>query len=185
MKRINILIGDPASAPGGDAFGVIGLQATWPERKIYIRHAKQFWNKPYRIIANHFKVLHRQINFTLLILEKNFDYEKVSKAFSHLPITYVSTTGNMTEKNRAKGWAVDKPYMIKWLKTEYKIHTIQYPNIKSADMAELINQQNEMVGITAPSGHISYKRQRGRHDDLFLAKLIGCNAIRIWWDNQR
>ncbi len=182
MKRINILIGDPAKS--GDAFGVVGLEGTWPERKIYIRHAKQFWKKPYKIIANHFESMHKQINFTLMILEKNFDYHNVSRAFAHLPITFVSTTGTLTEKNKAKGWAVDKPYMIGWLKNEYKNHTIQYPKEKSADMQELINQQNEIVGITAPSGHISYKRQRGRHDDLFMPKLIGCNVIRIWWDTQ-
>ncbi len=182
MKSLKLLIGDPGKS--NDPFGVIGLEATRPERKIYVRYAKQFKKTPYRAVVEEFEKLHRQIHFSLMILEKNFDYEKISKAFNHLPITYVSTTGGMTEKNRAKGWAVDKPYMIGWLKTEYKNHTIQYPNIKSADMSELINQQNQIVGITAPSGHVSYKAQRGRHDDLFMAKLIGCNAIRIWWDQQ-
>ena len=182
MKSLNILIGDPGKS--NDPFGVIGLEGTWPERKIYIRHARQFKKAPYAAVVKHFEILHSQINFPLMLIEKNFDYENVSKAFSNLPITYVSTTGNMTEKARAKGWAVDKPFMIGWLKEEYKTHTIQYPNIKSADMDELINQQNQIVGITAPSGHVSYKAQRGRHDDLFLACLIGCNAIRIWWDQQ-
>lgn len=180
MKSFKILSGDPARS--SDSFGVVGLEATWPERKIHIRYAKQFWNEPYGIVANHFTTLQKKVKPDMMILEKNFDYDEVSKAFVHLPITYVSTTGNMTEKNRSKGWAVDKPYMIKWLKTEYTRHTIQYPSNKTTDMAELINQQNEMVGITSPSGHVSYKRKRGRHDDLFLACLIGCNAIRILWD---
>ena len=182
IKSLKLLVGDPAKS--GDAFGVLGLQGTWPERKIYIRHAKQFWNEPYGIVANHFITLQKKVKPDMIILEKNFDYEDISKAFAHLPIIYVSTTGNVTEKNRAKGWAVDKPFMIGWLKTEYTRHTIQYPTNQTADMAELVNQQNEMVGITSPSGHVSYKRKRGRHDDLFLCKLIGCNAIRIWWDNQ-
>lgn len=181
MKSLKLLVGDPAST-GNDYFGIIGLEGTYPEKKIFIRHAKQFQKTPYHIVADHFEYLHRQINFDLIILEKNFDYDKICKAFKHLPITYVSTTGNLTEKNRAKGWAVDKPYMIGWLKTEYKKHTIQYPANQTGDMAELINQQNQIVGITAPSGHVSYKRTRNRHDDLFMAKMIGCNAIRIWWN---
>ena len=40
MKSLNILIGDPGKS--NDPFGVIGLEGTWPERKIYIRHARQF-----------------------------------------------------------------------------------------------------------------------------------------------
>ncbi len=188
MKSLKLLIGDPAHL-GSDAFGVIGLEATYPERKIYIRYAKQHWKKPYSYVANHFSALHKQFNFDKIIIEKNFDYENVASAFAHLPITYISTSSGLSEETRAKGWAVDKPFMINWLKQEYKKHTIQYPNYNppnkmSKDMAELINQRNEMVGITAPSGHVSYKRTRNRHDDLFLGELIGCNAIRIWWDLQ-
>jgi len=181
-KVLRLLIGDPAKTT--DAFGVIGVEATWPARKIYLRFAKRFWNEPYKVVANHFALLKRLYKINMMILEKNFDYENVSKAFAHLPITYVTTTGNMTEEKRAKGWAVDKPYMIGWLKQEYKKHTILYPRLLSVEFQELINQRNEMVGITAPSGHVSYKRQRGRHDDLFMAELIGCNAVRLWWDLQ-
>lgn len=182
MKSLRLLIGDPGKT--NDPFGVVGLEATYPEKKIYIRYSKEFKKTPYRIIAKHFDTLYNQVHFDLLILEKNFDYENVSKAFAYLPITYVSTSSTLTDKNRARGWAVDKPFMIGWLKEHYKNHTIQYPNVKSAGISELINQQNQIVGITAPSGHVSYKAQRGRHDDLFMAKLIGCNAVRIWWDQQ-
>lgn len=177
------MIGDPAKA--GDSFGVVGLQGTYPERRIYTRHAKEFKRESYDTVANHFSKLHKKQNFDLMMLEKNFDYENVSKAFAHLPITYVTTSAGLTEQTRSKGFAVDKPFMISWLRQEYKKHTIQYPTRPSKDMAELINQRNEIVGITSPSGHVSYKRQRGRHDDLFLPELIGCNAIRIWWAQQQ
>ncbi len=181
-KSLRLLIGDPGRTT--DPFGAIGLEATWPKKRIFVKYAKQFKRKPYRYVANEFRKLNNKIHFDLMILEKNFDYERVSRAFSSLDITYVSTTGNMTEKARAKGWAVDKPYMIGWLKEQYPLHTIQFPKSPSADMEELLNQRNQIVGITAPSGHVSYKAQRGRHDDLFMAKLIGCNAVRIWWDLQ-
>jgi len=183
MKSLNLLIGDPAKA--GDSFGVVGMQGTWPERKIYVRHAIEFKREKYSTVANHFESMNKKINFHLMMLEKNFDYEDVSKAFSHLPIKYVSTSAGLTEETNADGWVVDKPFMIKWLKTEYKKHTVQYHDKKSDGIAELINQRNQIVGITSPSGHVSYKRQRGRHDDLFMCELIGCNAIRIWWDQQR
>lgn len=182
MKSLKLLIGDPAKST--DAFGIIGLEGTYPEKKIYIRYAKQFFKKPYSFVANHFAKLHKKLNFDMMIIEKNFDYDNVSKAFAHLPIKYVSTSSGLTEETRRNGWSVDKPYMIGWLKKEYKKHTVQYPNKQSDDIQELINQRNEIVGITAPSGHVSYKRQRGRHDDLFLGELIGANAIRLWWDIQ-
>ena len=183
MKTLKLLIGDPAKS--NDPFGVEGLEATWPERKIYARHAKQFKKEPYSTVARHFSDMHKKINFDMMILEKNFDYENVSKAFAYLPIRYVSTSSNLTEETRSKGWTVDKPFMIGWLKTEYKKHTVQYLEKPNDDMQELINQRNEIVGITAPSGHVSHKRQRGRHDDLFLCELIGCNFIRLWWDEQK
>ena len=181
-KSLRLLIGDPGRTT--DPFGVIGLEATWPKRKIFMRYAKQFKRKPYRYVANEFRKLNNKIKFDLMILEKNFDYERVSMAFSTLPITYVSTTGNMTEQARAKGWAVDKPFMIGWLKEQYPLHTIQFPKSPRDDIEELLNQRKQIVGITAPSGHTAYKAQRGRHDDLFMAQLIGCNAARIWWDQQ-
>lgn len=182
MKSLKLLIGDPGKT--NDPFGVIGQEATWPKRQIFTRHAKQFKGAPYGVVADHFTKLHKKHNFDMLILEKNFDYENVSKAFSHLPITYVTTSSNLTDKKRSTGWSVDKPFMINWLKTEHKLHTLQYPKNQSIDMVELENQRNQIVGVCSPSGHTSYKAQRSRHDDLFMAELIGCNAIRVWWDLQ-
>lgn len=182
MKTLRLLVGDPARA--GDSFGILGLEGTYPEKKIYIRLAKEFKRESYGTVANYFSKIHKKLNFDMLLIEKNFDYDEVSKAFARLPITYVTTSANLTEETRAKGWSVDKPYMIKWLKPQYEKHAILYPSTQSSAMQELINQRNEVVGITAPSGHVSYKRQRGRHDDLFLCELIGCNAIRIWWNMQ-
>lgn len=181
MKTLRIVSGDPGKT--NDPFGVVGLEGTWPEKKIYIRYAKQFKRKSYKTVARHFEKLLKN-KPDLLLIEKNFDYENVSKAFARLPIQYVSTSANLTDKNRAKGFAIDKPFMIGWLLEQYKAKNIIFPTVKSADMQELVDQRSLIAGITAPSGHVSYKAERGRHDDLFMAKLIGCNAIRIWWDLQ-
>lgn len=182
MKTLRLLIGDPGKTT--DPFGVIGIEATYPEELIYIRHAKQFKNTPYSTVARHFSKMSNMMRPHLILIEKNFDYENVLNAFTHLPVKYITTGTGLTEKTRAKGWTVDKPYMVGWLKEQYKKHTIQLPSNPTEDMQELINQRNQIVGITAPSGHVSYKAQRNRHDDLWMAELIGCNAVRIWWDNQ-
>jgi len=180
MKTLRLLIGDPGRTT--DPFGVTAMDGTWPEKKIFIRHAKQFKKEPYNTVARHFAHIHKTKKPDMMILEKNFDYENISKAFSKLPIRYVTTSSNLTEKTKNKGISVDKNFMIGWLKREYKKHTIQIPTIQSVDMKELINQRNQIVGITGPSGHISYKAQRNRHDDLFMTELIGCNFIRLWWE---
>ncbi len=180
MKTLRILVGDPGKS--NDPFGTLGLQGTYPEKKIFIRAAKQFKKESYRTVANHFEKLHRKINFDLLIIEKNFDYDRVAPIFAHLPIRYVTTSSHLKEETRNKGHSVDKPFMIHWLQKEYKRHTIQVPSTQSPDMQELVNQRNQIVGITTPSGTTSYKAQRNRHDDLFMCELIGCNFIRLWWE---
>ena len=184
MKSLRLVIGDPGRS--NDPFGVVGLEGTWPERKIYVRYARQFIKEKYETVAEEFVRLKNKVKPHMMLLEKNFDYDNVWKAFSKYPleIKYITTSTDLTQKVRAKGWSVDKNFMIGWLKEEQPKHTIQYPGNRTQDMEELINQQTQIVGITGPSGHVSYKAVRNRHDDLFMAKLIGCNAIRIWWEQQ-
>ncbi len=181
-KTLRVLVGDPGKT--NDPFGVVGMEGTWPQRKIYTRLAKQFKRKPYSTVAKYFERQDKHLQFDLMILEKNFDYPDVSKAFAHLPIMYINTSSTLTLQRRAEGWALDKPYMIKWMQQEHKKHTLQYPVKQSVDMVELENQRNQIVGIATPGGSTSYKAQRGRHDDLFMAELIGANTIRGWWDTQ-
>lgn len=182
MKNLRVVAGDPGRT--NDPFGVVGLEATWPDKKIFVRYAKQFKGQPYGFVATWFNKMNLSILPDMILIEKNFEYDDVSAAFSKydLDIKYITTSTNLTEKTRAKGWSVDKNYMIGWLKDEYKYHSFQWPENPSDDMRELINQRNQIVGITGPSGHTTYKAVRNRHDDLFMAKLIGSNAIRIWWE---
>jgi len=182
--RYRIVSGDPGKT--NDPFGIVILDATWPERKIYVRGARQFIRKPYSDVAEFLLSFKQNHNPDMVLIEKNFDYDNIWPVFKkyQLPIQYVTTSGNLTDETRAKGWSIDKPFMIKWLAEEYGKNTVQWPPKIGKDMQELMDQRSQMVGITAPSGHVSYKAQRNRHDDLFMAKLIGCNAIRLWWDSQ-
>lgn len=180
MKYLKVLSGDPGRT--NDLFGNVGLEGTWPEKKIYIRLAKQFKGKPYEIVAKWYKKAIDKIHPDLILLEKNFDYDRLKPVFAHLPVTYVTMSQNLTPKTRMKGYSIDKKWVIKEIDKLHKIHAIQYPEKLTADMQELINQRNEMSGVNTGTGHISYKRKRNRHDDLFMAKVIGINAILLWWE---
>lgn len=182
MKHLRILSGDPASEKGGDSFGTVGLEATYPEKIIYIRLAKIHKKQPYHIIASYYEKVKLQINPHFILLEKNFDYDNLLPAFTHLNPTYITTTSNLTIQNRINLKAVDKPWVIKEIIKLHQNKQIQYPPKISADMKELINQRNEMSAFTSLSGHISYKRVRGRHDDLYSAKILGINHILRWWE---
>lgn len=176
MKILKLLIGDPGRTT--DPFGVVGLEGTWPKKKIHIKLAKQFKRQKYRMVAAYFKKAIKKIHPDLVFLEKNFDYDRLKPAFAKLPITYVTMSTGLTENTRRKGFTVDKPWVIKKIDGLHKTHSIIYPEKLTRDMQELINQRNEMSSVSG-----SYKRMRGRHDDLFMAKLIGINAILLWWEN--
>ena len=178
-KSISVLSGDPGKT--NDPFGTIGQIGTWPEKKIYVTYAKQFIKEKYTVVANHFAKIHKKIKPTVILMEKNFDYENVSKAFSYLPVKYVTTSGNLTEKTRQMGFTVDKPFMIEWLKDKKKNHDILFSKNPTKDMQVLIDQYPQIVPILTAGGY-TYKAMRGRHDDLFMAHLIGANYIRLWWN---
>ena len=184
--KLDVLIGDPARH--GDAFGIVGLEGVYPQKLIHIRHAKQFIGEKYSVVARHFTSLQRTIDPDIMGIEMNYRGKKLLSLFRakyKLPMIGINTSANLTDNTRKNGHSMDKPFMMKWYSTQQKQHRILYPQIRTADMEELINQDNEMVGIPLPSGHTSYKRMRGRHDDLFMAKLIGCNIIRIWWEEMQ
>lgn len=181
---LRLLVGDPAFS--GDYFGTLGMEGLYPDKKINIRYAQRFKKYKdetreqfYARVAKSYTQLHQRLKFDLIILEKNFDYDRVEPAFKELPILWVTTTGELTAQTRAKGKSVDKNFMIGWLKKEYLKHTIQLPTAHSTEIAELINQRNEISSING-----SFKRMRGRNDDLFSCELIGCNVIRLWWEIQ-
>jgi len=181
--NLEVVSGDPARS--GDAFGIVGLEGLYPQKLIYIRHAKQFIKESYSVVARHFTLLQKKIDPDVMCIEMNYRGKKLLPLFRtkyNLPMIGINTSANLTIQTRKKGKTMDKPFMMKWYSTQQRLHRILYPQKRTADMEELINQDNEMVGIIQPSGHTSYKRKRGRHDDLFMAKLIGCNIIRRWWE---
>lgn len=179
MKTLSILAGDPGRA--NDPFGNVGLEGTWPSKFIYIRLAKQFKREKYSKVAKYYSKINNKVKPNLILIEKNFDYDNLKPHFTHLPVQYVTMSSGLKPETRRKGFSIDKNWCIKEIIKLHQRHAIQYPKKLSKDMQELIQQRQQMAGINVGS-HVTYKRTRNRHDDLFMAKLIGINAILLWWE---
>ena len=102
----------------------------------------------------------------------------------NLDVAGIFTSANLTEKTINRGQSMDKPEMVKWLKDTMANHQVLFPEKPSEDMQELINQIHQIVGITGPSGHTTYKAMRGRHDDLFMAFLLCCHVTILFMKRQ-
>lgn len=180
MKNLSLLIGDPARA--GDSFGVLGGDATWPEKKIYYRYAKEFKRKSYSTVAKHFSKLQRIVKPHIILLEDNFEKDKVERAFRkyQIPTKWIHTSSNLNENTRRKYTSLDKPFVVEWLATQKKAKRVFYGD--GSDMQILINQTSEIVSFMTQNGGTTYRRQRGRHDDLFSCSIIFANFVRLWWE---
>ncbi len=188
-KLLRVISNDPANS--FDAFGVIGLQATWPEKTIQIKYAKQFFRDKnemnklqfYKNINLQLILLKDSIQADIVTIEKNFDYDDLYKIFnSPLKPLWVQTCSSLTENNRNNVNTMDKNFMAKWLVKNLTRITI--PQNADETILELIHQNMQISSYTTPSGKTGYKAKSGRHDDLFMAELIGLDVIRKWWHNE-
>ena len=124
-SKIRIIAGGPGRT--NDPFGIVILDGTWPQRKIYVRGAKQFIKRPYSEIADFVVSLKMEHNPDMILIEKNYDYDNIKKTFEKydLDIQYITTTANLTNKKNSQRYTVDKPYMNKWLARENLKKTVQ------------------------------------------------------------
>ena len=96
----------------------------------------------------------------------------------------VNTSANLTDETRSKGYSMDKPYMVKWFAQKQDEDFFEFPDIPSKDMQTLIDQIPQIAAIPTANGSTTYKAQRGRHDDLFMAALHCCNFVRLFIKQQ-
>ena len=152
-SKIRIIAGDPGRT--NDQFGIVILDGTWTQHTIYVRGAKNIIKRPSSEKADFLESVKRDHNPEMLLIEKNFEYDKIKKTFEKydLQTSYVTTSANLTSKKNCQVWAVDKPYMIKWLAREYRKNTVQWPANMTKDMQQIILQRAIMTGITARLGH--------------------------------
>lgn len=178
MKKTVLSI-DPGIS---DPTGINILEGTYPEKKIFVRYSRETTETWHRVIDQLIKI-NNQIKPDLVQVESNnrgheFIEQCIAKGF---PVTGINTTINLSEFTRDQGLSVDKKYMVYWLKNKQEAHDIQYAN---TGMDGLLKQRQEMMAI--PSGRATplYRAKNSRHDDQFMAYLIGANAIRVWWDRK-
>jgi len=183
MKPLSLRLfaGDPARA--SDSFGEVGAQATWPKKQINYRHAKEFKQKSYGLVAKYFKHYQKIVKPHVILLEANFEKDIVQKAFTRyrIPIEWVYTGANLTEHTRKDYHFLDKPFAVEWLAAQRKLHRIFYAK-DVGDIEELVTQTNNIGSFMTQSGGVTYRAMRGRHDDLFMSSLIIANYVRLWWE---
>lgn len=180
---IKIVMGDPGRH--NDPFAIVGIEYDTETRKIYPKLARQFIQSKYGVVAEFLLAVRRSQHPNVMGLETNNRGGKVLKLFEskyNLQMTGVFTSFDLTEETMLRGKSMDKPYMVKWLRENFS--RVIFPQVKTADMQELINQINQIVGIRTPSGHMMYKAQRGRHDDLFMALLLCCHVAMVYQRRQ-
>ncbi len=171
-----IVMGDPARR--NDAFGIVGIQSDIINDIVRIGFAKQFFNQPYRVVANYFQKIQNTLSPDFMGIETNYRGQKLLQLFNNkykLPIKGIHTSSNLTEKTRSTGKVMDKSYMIKWFIQHKLAHKILLPEKMTYEMTVLENQMNDMIRIPTQTGY-TYKAQKGRHDDLFMGLLLCCHV---------
>lgn len=193
IGQIRIVMGDPSGTLKpfdllsdnitNDPFGIVGIQADLIQKKIHVKLARQLKNTKFSSVANEFHSIKDRIKPHFMGLETNNRGKEVLKLFKtkyHLSLHGVSTSSNLTDQTRENGYAMDKPFMINWFAEQKQDHNILFPEKPTHDMSELITQVSEISRFKSLNGSESYKRIRGRHDDLFMALLLCCHIALLY-----
>lgn len=179
-------MGDPGRS--NDPFGIVGTMYNHDKHKIQFKLAKQIINQPYSVAAQFLIKMKKQIKPNFIGIETNNRGKRVLALYrTKYKMTWlqgVATSANLTEQTRQKGFTMDKPFMVKWFKTQMEEGLFEWPDDPTPDMQVLIDQVPQIVSIRTAGGQTSYKAQRGRHDDLFMAALHCCNFIRLFIEQQ-
>lgn len=171
-----------------DPFGVIGALYNHSTHTIQFKLAKEFTNTSYGNIANYLKKVKQDIKPNFMGLETNNRGKNILKLFREkygMKYMYgVNTSGDMTPETRQKGFTMDKNFMVKWFIEKREEGMFEFPLSPTRDMQKFIDQIPQIVAVKTLTGATSYKAQRGRHDDLFMAALHCCNFIRLFIEQQ-
>ena len=183
-SMVRIVMGDPAKK--SDPTGIVGILGNCETGQVKVKLAKEITDKnPAVRIANTVKFLRwvkSNVNPDFLGMETNNDGARIiSRIKKHgIIINGIATSAGLTEATRHKGLTMDKPYTVKYLAQMKDDGDILFPANTTLDMKKLIDQMSQIVGIRQATGHISYKAQRGRHDDLFMGLLLCIHVFLIY-----
>ena len=171
-----------------DPLGIIGAQFDLDRYKIQWKMAKQFTNDKFVNVAKYLKKVKRDINPNFMGMETNNQGGEILKLFHRkYDMKYihgVNMSGELTEVTRAKGYSMDKPFMIDWFKKRKQEGMFEFPEVPTKDMQEFIDQIPKIVQSHTANGSTTYKAYRNQHDDLFMAALHCSNIIRLFIEEQ-
>ena len=183
-KIISIVMVDPART--SDPTGIVGITGNLQTGKIHVKYAREITDKDPIIriqkTATILNWINEKINPYFLGCETNNNGTEIIAKIQRygIDIQGIATSANLTKTTREKGATMDKPWTIKYLAQMKEDGTILFPEVAYGAMKKLITQISEIVGIRQPSGHISYKAIRGRHDDLVLALLLCVHVFLVY-----
>ncbi len=193
IGQVKIVMGDPSGTLKpfeplsdnitNDPFGIVGIHADLIQKQIHVKLARQFKNTKFSVVANELHSIRNKIKPHFMGLETNNRGKEILKLFQtkyHLSLHGVSTSSNLTDQTREQGHAMDKQFMIEWFAQQKQKHNILFPKNPTPDMNELITQVSQISGFKSYNGTTSYKRIRGRHDDLFMALLLCCHIALLY-----
>ena len=175
-KSFRIISLDPART--NDGFAIVGVD--FENGIIKIGFVTQFTNQRFGIVARYIKELCSKRNPDLLLLEKNGLGKGVEKLFREkygIVTIPVYTVGKIVHSPTIN--SMDKNSTIVWLAEMFDDHRILFPEKMSISMHELFKQVKSIKGNNTLVGNISYKAERGRHDDLFSSLLLCAHAVRV------
>ena len=182
---VKIVMGDPGRK--NDPFGIVGIELDMKTGIIKPKLARQFIKTKYGVVADYLLTVRNSIKPNIIGIETNNRGKRVMNLYREkyaLKLVGINTSANLTLETLERGLTMDKPFMIGWLKEYLQNHMIKFPNNPTVEMKVLIDQIHQIVGIRTAAGHISYKAQRGRHDDLFMAFLLCCHIARLYLKRQ-
>ena len=148
---------------------------------IVVHEAAQFIGRPYREVAARIKEIGRQAHPDLVLVESNGSEGRAALAAMEAAgvqrLRAVACGGpDITEQTMQAGTAYSKQAMVDYLRSKIDKRLVVWGG--SSTLGELRQQLREFVSRRSPSGIKTYSRQRGRHDDLAMALLLGCSAAR-------
>ena len=162
-----------------DPSATVGVE--WKDNIIRPILARRFINASFDEVAFYLKDIHKKYFPDIMGVERNNDGSKLISIMRNkynIPTLGVLNTSRCTQESLMNHGLMDKAHTVRWMKGEYRDGRMKFPLRPSDDMQELINQFHDMVMVRLPSGFITYRARRSRHDDLFLGFMLCCNYVK-------
>lgn len=172
-----VIMNDPGRH--NDPWGVVGMDLT-QDGKMMVKLARQFSKTEYGKIAQYLAGLSKRVGPDIIGIETNNRGKYVQRLYRekyNLGLTGVFTSSNLREETRNAGNTMDKEFMVKWVKTQLESGNIILPKNQNNGIEKLVWQISQIVRNQTPSGRYSYKAQKSRHDDLYMAFLLCCHQV--------